>query len=699
MEVRKAGEARENHRTILVQNASGETDTVAQIIVQNAIDYEPRVSVIIPVYNQETYLPDCLNSILNQTLREIEIICVDDGSTDSSLQILREYAQRDRRITVLAQENLHAGIARNAGLTVARGEYLFFGDSDDFFEKNMLKECYQRAKELMLDVVVFTHNSWDSKLKKAFQGIPMNPAFRDKIFTSENYPDTIFTTARPPAWNKLIKSSIVKNNGIKFESYKSSNDLTFSCLVVSVSERIYFMNKAFVNYRFNSGVNVSMGRGNRIDDFIDALNKLKQTLQKMGKFSNFEKAFRKMALSCSSWELKQVSASQFNKSRDQIMTLLSSEEQVLLKQNTEVKISVIIPVYNTAEYIKSCLDSVLKQTLKQIEIICINDGSSDNSLEILRDYSLRDVRVRVINQENKGTAAAKNAGLKEVKGEFITFIDSDDFYPSCDVLEKFYNAATEHHVDVCAGSLLRLVDAKGNKKKNIDNLYAARQQPVSYIETQQDFGYTRYIFKTELIKKNNISFPLYTFWEDPVFLVKALYAASKFYCIDKEVYCYRKGHKKRFFAEENVFHLLAGCYDNLCFAKERHLNILFEKTVERLKKEYNHVVVEYNTERVRNLKNKIIEICTQHARENFKRLSHPVCVSIIVPVYNTGIYLKECLESVCNQTLKDIEIMCINDGSTDDSLEIIKEFARLWECHQYRTEPCYGRVRWHCRIR
>ena len=109
MEINAGEKACGNYPVVQVQNADGEKDTTAQIIVRNEIDYEPKVSVIIPVYNQETYLPDCLNSILNQTLREIEVICVDDGSTDNSLHILIEYAQRDRRVTVLAQEWLLPG--------------------------------------------------------------------------------------------------------------------------------------------------------------------------------------------------------------------------------------------------------------------------------------------------------------------------------------------------------------------------------------------------------------------------------------------------------------------------------------------------------------------------------------------------------------------------------------------------------------
>ena len=97
---------------------------------------EIKVSVIIPVYNTENYLRECLDSVLAQTLREIEVICVDDGSTDNSLNILKEYQNKDTRIVVLTQENRSAGAARNYGLSIAKGKYLSFLDSDDFLIKN-----------------------------------------------------------------------------------------------------------------------------------------------------------------------------------------------------------------------------------------------------------------------------------------------------------------------------------------------------------------------------------------------------------------------------------------------------------------------------------------------------------------------------------------------------------------------------------
>lgn len=106
-----------------------------------------KVSVIIPVYNSEAYLKECLDSVVHQTLQDIEIICVDDGSTDASMDILQKYAQKDERFRILEQQHLGGGAARNLGLKEAEGEYLSFLDSDDYFELDMLQKIYLRCKE------------------------------------------------------------------------------------------------------------------------------------------------------------------------------------------------------------------------------------------------------------------------------------------------------------------------------------------------------------------------------------------------------------------------------------------------------------------------------------------------------------------------------------------------------------------------
>ena len=117
----------------------------------------PCVSVIIPVYNVSEYLPTCLDSILSQTLENIEVICVDDGSTDNSLAILQKYTERDSRLTVFQQKNKGGGAARNLGLNYALGKYVSFLDADDFFEPDMLEKAYVASEKNNLDILIFNY--------------------------------------------------------------------------------------------------------------------------------------------------------------------------------------------------------------------------------------------------------------------------------------------------------------------------------------------------------------------------------------------------------------------------------------------------------------------------------------------------------------------------------------------------------------
>ena len=118
------------------------------------------ISVIVPVYNSEKYLKQCLDSIVGQTFKDIEIICVNDGSTDSSSQILAEYASKDDRFVIINQENGGAGKARNTGLDASRGKYLSFLDSDDFFESTMLEKAYKKIEQDNSDFVVYNSDQY-----------------------------------------------------------------------------------------------------------------------------------------------------------------------------------------------------------------------------------------------------------------------------------------------------------------------------------------------------------------------------------------------------------------------------------------------------------------------------------------------------------------------------------------------------------
>lgn len=244
------------------------------------------------------------------------------------------------------------------------------------------------------------------------------------------------------------------------------------------------------------------------------------------------------------------------------------------------KVSVIIPVYNVEKYVSECLESVINQTLKEIEVICVDDGSQDSSLSILKKYAQKDKRIIVIEQQNSGAAVARNKGISFATGEFVIFMDSDDVYPTDDVLEVLYESSIQNNVFICGGELAYF-DQEGKEYDNSAYLFN-QEGMVDYVDYQLDYGYTRFVFNRAFLEKNNILFPPYNCFEDPVFFVKALSLAGKFYALKKLVYSYRTSHKEINWDQKRVLDTLSGFEDNLKISGKYHLDKLHKATANRL---------------------------------------------------------------------------------------------------------------------
>ena len=213
---------------------------------------EIKVSVIIPVYNGEKHLRQCLDSVCNQTLQDIEIICVDDGSTDSSYEILQEYKENDARVQIFKQQNLYAGAARNLGKSHATGEYLVFWDCDDFFELNALELMYQKSKRLDLDICVCAGNQyWPAQDKIVYfsdylnlKRVPELEVFNRK--TNEKF---ILNFTNEAAWNKMFRRAFVESQNLDFQPIRNGNDVYFTANALCLAERIGIEETPLVNYR------------------------------------------------------------------------------------------------------------------------------------------------------------------------------------------------------------------------------------------------------------------------------------------------------------------------------------------------------------------------------------------------------------------------------------------------------------------
>lgn len=249
------------------------------------------------------------------------------------------------------------------------------------------------------------------------------------------------------------------------------------------------------------------------------------------------------------------------------------------------KISVIIPVYNVEKYLPECLDSVVNQTLKEIEILCINDGSTDGSAEILEQYAKKDERIKVFNQENLGAGSARNVGIKQAQGDFLAFLDSDDVYPSNDVLEVLYLKAKENNVLIAGGEFAYLENGslKTEYLKTEDGFGFYQEGKIKYQDCQFDYGYYRFIYDRNFLLKNNLVFPNYARFQDPPFFVKAMYQAKEFYAVKKLTYAFRIGHKDIKWNSKKANDALCAMKDNFKFAYENDLDKLNNYTFERLK--------------------------------------------------------------------------------------------------------------------
>ena len=207
------------------------------------------------------------------------------------------------------------------------------------------------------------------------------------------------------------------------------------------------------------------------------------------------------------------------------------------------KVSVIVPVYNVEKFLPRCLDSIINQTLKDIEIICINDGSPDNCLSILEDYAKKDSRIRIINQENSGPSVSRNKGILMAQGEYIGFVDSDDWLDP-DFYEKLYAAAKESDADIaaCGIKVYRKYSRvnymlKYTKEHCVNDL----ERKLYLCDVPETCNVWNKIYRTTFIKNNNIEFEVgINFGEDVSFTVEALYYSGNLVIVPATLYNYER---------------------------------------------------------------------------------------------------------------------------------------------------------------
>ncbi len=352
----------------------------------------PKISVIIPVYNAEEYLRTCLDSVIHQTLKDIEKICVNDGSTDRSLDILREYEKKDKRVLVIDQENKGAGAARNNGMQYANGDYLSFLDADDFFEIDMFQKAYRQAQLDNDEIIVWRSDLYiqkQNKYRDATHTINKNLLPNHSPFSGTDVTN-VFNLFIGWPWDKLFRRDFIQKNGLLFQEQRTTNDLLFVYSAVVKANRISVINDVFAHHRiFESGKSLSVSRELSWGCFYNALIELRNQLKKWGLYEQFEQDFINYGLNFSLWNLNTIRGKSFIDLYNKLRSEWFNQLEILNKPSSfynekDYELLDFILKHDADEYLLYRLDQLIeeKTTMEDSLISVQNSLLNSNSYKI-----------------------------------------------------------------------------------------------------------------------------------------------------------------------------------------------------------------------------------------------------------------------------------------------------------------------------
>ena len=496
------------------------------------------ISIIVPIYNVEEYLRECLDSIQKQTYTNFECIMINDGSTDNSKQIAEEYLV-DSRFKLINQSNQGLSSARNTAIKhlSANSSFVSFVDSDDYIHSTFLEKMTAQIEE-GVDIIegLFEHYH-DGNIYYFPQSGPYKVVLETTV---EKLEYLALEKNRNSSCGKLIRRKIL--HGSFFPEGWIFEDLAVVPEFVTISNKWVKIQETVYTYRIRENSIITSSFSEKDLDIFKI-------------FEKFDCFFRDESLNIKIWaeKLKLLHINyRSEKVPAQYIEKYQKEKEKILSQIEEYEkgelISIIVPICNVENYLRQCLDSILNQTYQNFECLLINDGSPDNSAEICREYVEKDSRFRYFEKENGGVSSARNLGIERSKGQYITFIDSDDWVDS-DYLEVLYNALIDENADIAISTYKQFnMDdncyyvhsyQRGYEKRIFEKYQLIEELPVLE-RYDQSYGLTL----GKIISKNAlgiIRFNEYTaLCEDMEFWYKLYLVSNKIIYINKDTYNYRK---------------------------------------------------------------------------------------------------------------------------------------------------------------
>ena len=442
------------------------------------------LSVIIPVYNAENTIRETLDSVLGQSLKEIEVICVDDGSRDNSVAVIREYMARDPRVSLICQQNRYAVAARNAGIEASKGEYLFFLDADDYVLDYALEAVCGKAVKYRLDCLKFLAMTRDEKEeryvdKRRNNGGMLKVGDYDRLLKVEKNSPLLRVSVTP--WSGIYRRAFVLEKHCRFNHLRCVNDRSFWTKVMTNAERIMVARDRVTVHRENQDHSLVGNRAAHFDCQVESVRLTEKQLLEDGispeavevvmaqEYQDLVFWYRRFSADPErKAEMERMIREYMDSGESGHIGMLRDRLENMTPPSpppAEVKpfhdavsapaVSVLVPVWDTEENLDRALVSLTNQTLEGMEFLLLDAGVPDLCRTVMKEYAAVDRRFRIIDASGvNGYGQLMNRGLDQAKGSYIGILGQNDFVRE-DMYERLLNQAERLRLDLVQSDFTR----------------------------------------------------------------------------------------------------------------------------------------------------------------------------------------------------------------------------------------------------
>ena len=701
-----------------------------------------------PVYNAEATLAEAVDSVLSQSLQDLELVCVDDGSTDGSAEILAGYEARDPRVRVIAQQNAGAGAARNRGLEVARGEYVHFLDADDRVLPYAYECLCDKAEKHDLDVLRCAAVDWDVArgcyVDKELNSLSvLRPGDFGRLVGTEEW-SPVFRAGVAP-WAGIFRREFLLEHEIRFNELFCVNDRSFYAAAITNASHMMYSRDRVVFHRDGQTGSLVGGRAAHFDCQFRSIELVIERLEADGiapevqervlgcEFDDLLAWYRRLGadpehgasireqteafVAGYDGPCANLLASKYEEAKKKfllrrLVPLPADKEAKVEHEACEhPKVSVVVPVYNVEDYLNEALDSLVNQTLEEMEFICVNDGSTDRSLTIMREYAALDKRIRILDGPNGGYGKAMNRGIDAARGEYLGILEPDDFVPHS-MFDALYTKAAANKVDFIKADFYRFkTNPDGSLREERVRIVGGKRKLGYYNrvlcpgDDQQVFRFTMNtwsgIYKLEFLNRWHIRHNETpgASYQDNGFFFQTFCRAERAMFVDNAFYMNRRdnpgssmSNPGKLYAVTEEYNFIERWLKQDPALWEKFSAIFYLKKWDNAMATYRRVAPQLQLELFRHLRDEFqgpleAGLIDEELLDSVNRdmlheiVSDPdafhdrIRVSVVMPVYNGERYLREALDDVLTGNAIQFEVICVDDGSTDATPEILTEFA------------------------